>query len=142
MSIKYFSLQEANALIPEMDRQLQAIQALKKQFDMKYSELRRSKELHAGIQGSNGEDLFFVQEAELEFIQIEARSLIQSFQLQGVELKDIDTGLIDFPAMIDGEEVLLCWKQGEDAIRYYHGVHDGFAGRKPITDQGTSDDHE
>ncbi|MEC0270711.1 DUF2203 domain-containing protein [Paenibacillus anseongense] len=46
----------------------------------------------------------------------------------------METGLVDFPSTIGGQEVLLCWKQGEDKIRYYHGKEDGFAGRRPITD--------
>ncbi|HET6266223.1 MAG TPA: DUF2203 family protein [Acidobacteriota bacterium] len=44
----------------------------------------------------------------------------------------MDIGLVDFPAMLDGEEILLCWKYGEKTIRYYHGLTEGFAGRKPL----------
>ncbi len=57
---------------------------------------------------------------------------IDSIHRKGEELKDIDLGLVDFPAVINGEEVLLCWKRGEETITHYHGLHDGFAGRKPI----------
>ena len=47
-------------------------------------------------------------------------------------VKDLDRGLVDFPAFRHGEEVLLCWQVGEDEIGYWHGVDDGFAGRKPL----------
>ncbi|HZB22879.1 MAG TPA: DUF2203 domain-containing protein [Gaiellaceae bacterium] len=50
----------------------------------------------------------------------------------GAVVKDPDTGLIDFPALRQGEEVCLCWRVGEDAIEYWHGLEEGFAGRKPL----------
>jgi hypothetical protein len=52
----------------------------------------------------------------------------------GAEVKDADEGLVDFPALREGEEVLLCWKLGEERIEFWHGVEEGFAGRKPIED--------
>jgi hypothetical protein len=69
---------------------------------------------------------------ELEFIiEIIQEGMNQIDELGG-QLKDLDTGLVDFPTIIDGEEVLLCWKYGEKSIRFYHGLTDGFAGRKPL----------
>jgi hypothetical protein len=50
----------------------------------------------------------------------------------GCLVKDLDVGLLDFPAIIDNEEVYLCWKLGEDRIRFYHRQDEGFAGRKPL----------
>jgi len=50
----------------------------------------------------------------------------------GCLIKDLDVGLLDFPALIDNEEVYLCWKLGEDRIRFYHRQDEGFAGRKPL----------
>jgi len=50
----------------------------------------------------------------------------------GVLVKDLDSGLVDFPALRHGEEVLLCWQVGEDDVAYWHGVEEGFAGRKPL----------
>jgi hypothetical protein len=52
----------------------------------------------------------------------------------GAEVKDADEGLVDFPALRDDEEVLLCWKVGEEQIEFWHGVEEGFAGRRPIED--------
>lgn len=130
---RWFSLEEANHLLPFVDQELKKMQALKREFEDKYMELRHKKNEFAE-KPSTEKDPFFVMEAALEFLQIEARGLIQSFQKTGIELKDIDTGLVDFPAVMNGQEVLLCWKQGEDGIRYYHGEQDGFAGRRPIAD--------
>jgi hypothetical protein len=55
----------------------------------------------------------------------------------GCVIKDLDIGLLDFPSIIDNEEVYLCWKLGEDRIRYYHRQDEGFAGRKPIDPRDT-----
>jgi hypothetical protein len=51
---------------------------------------------------------------------------------RGILLRDPDTGLIDFPAERDGEEVFLCWRLGEEDVGFYHGVHSGFSGRRPL----------
>jgi len=50
----------------------------------------------------------------------------------GVEVKDADVGLVDFPSRREGEDVLLCWQAGEDAVEYWHDLEEGYAGRKPI----------
>lgn len=55
-------------------------------------------------------------------------------------VKDLDTGLVDFPTLFRGEEVYLCWRAGEDDIDHWHGVHEGFAGRKAI-DRNFLDNH-
>jgi hypothetical protein len=53
----------------------------------------------------------------------------------GVQVKDLDIGLLDFPCVVDDEIVLLCWKYGEDKIAFWHGVEEGFRGRKPIDER-------
>jgi hypothetical protein len=50
----------------------------------------------------------------------------------GAVVKDADTGLVDFPAVVEGAEAFLCWQLGEDEVEYWHGLDDGFAGRKPL----------
>jgi hypothetical protein len=59
--------------------------------------------------------------------------LVTELEALGVQVKDLDDGLIDFPAQHpEGDTVLLCWRLGEDAVRYWHGLEEGFAGRKPL----------
>jgi hypothetical protein len=84
--------------------------------------------------GSSGElsDRIFRLETELEFLQMEAKTLMASIELKGAELKDLDLGLVDFPGIVDGEEVLLCWRMGEPHIAYYHGLTEGYRGRRPL----------
>lgn len=56
--------------------------------------------------------------------------IVNRIQDSGVLVKDLDIGLIDFPSLLDGEEIYLCWKLGEDHIAFWHGIDEGFAGRK------------
>ena len=68
-------------------------------------------------------------------IQAEADAIAgcaEQIDAAGAQIKSLEEGLLDFPSMRDGEDVLLCWKLGEDEIRYWHGVEEGFAGRKPL----------
>ena len=51
---------------------------------------------------------------------------------RGAIVKDLDEGLVDFPARREGEEILLCWRLGEDDVAFWHGLEEGFAGRRPI----------
>jgi hypothetical protein len=133
MSPKYFTIEEANLQLPFVEQELRTLQSLKRQFQEKYQELRRNKQAyHQAERDSEETDPFFTLETELEFLQIEAKTHMTSFEMKGIELKDIDIGLVDFPALIQGEEVLLCWRQGEERINYYHSRQDGFAGRKWI----------
>jgi hypothetical protein len=71
-------------------------------------------------------------QTELQGLIEAARACLQRLEELGVVLKDMDTGLLDFPALRDGEEVELCWRVGEDEVGYWHRVGEGYAGRKPI----------
>jgi hypothetical protein len=133
MSSKYFTVDEANLLLPFVDQELIKLQALKREFQEKYLDLRRKKQTYNEIQqNSTDKDPFFTLESELEFLQIEAKTHMNSIEMKGIEIKDIDIGLVDFPAIINGTEVLLCWRQGEERIGYFHGRQDGFSGRQAI----------
>jgi hypothetical protein len=133
MTSRYFTLDEANLLLPFVDQALIKLQALKREFQEKYLDLRRKKQVYNdNHQNSSDKDPFFTLETELEFLQIEAKTHMNSIEKKGIEIKDIDIGLVDFPAIINGTEVLLCWRQGEERIGYFHGRQDGFSGRQAI----------
>ncbi len=96
---------------------------------------RRHAEL-ATLAGGNGHGNLAKEYAELTAaLEERARELgecIEQIQAAGALIKDLETGLLDFPSLREGCEVLLCWRVGEDAIRYWHGPDDGFAGRRPL----------
>jgi len=75
---------------------------------------------------------FARRKAEREKALQAAKDAVAEINAIGVQVKDLDIGLLDFPCNVEGEIVLLCWKLGEEKITHYHGMEEGFAGRKPI----------
>jgi hypothetical protein len=69
------------------------------------------------------------------------KSAIEKIEEMGVLIKDLDIGLVDFPTLFRGEEVYLCWRMDEDDIDHWHGINEGFAGRRPI-DKNFVDNHK
>ena len=96
---------------------------------------RTQRELVTAIGGNGGGyaagDL---NEAQTELVGLAdaAVACVERAGRAGRAVKDLDPGLLDFPALRDGDEVELCWQVGEDAVAYWHGIGEGFAGRKPI----------
>lgn len=131
----FFTLEEANAMIPLVKMDIEKLQRIKQQYDEKSEELQLLKAYFSKHQPPEGRDPFFTLECQMDFLQMESSAILKSFELKDVQLKNIDMGLVDFPAILNGREVLLCWKQGEDRITHYHGVHDGFAGRKKLAEE-------
>ena len=60
------------------------------------------------------------------------QAVMEAIQEHGCHVKDLDTGLLDFPTLYEGQEVYLCWRLGEQRIEFWHAIEDGFRGRKPI----------
>jgi hypothetical protein len=97
--------------------------------------LTRQEELEGRIRGNGGGIPPATLAAAAGAVESEARELarvIDEIVAQGAQVKDIDEGLIDFPARSGGETVLLCWKLGEGEIRYWHTLEAGFAGRREL----------
>jgi hypothetical protein len=99
------------------------------------TQLERQQEL-TGITKANGGGFNPRLPAEidsaLEAAAAEVSTCIEELTVLGVQVKDLDSGLVDFPSLRDGEEVLLCWQLGEDEIRFWHRAEEGFAGRRPL----------
>ncbi len=79
--------------------------------------------------------------ADLNRVVAKVKEAIDQIQATGCIVKDLDSGLVDFPSVIKDEEVYLCWRLGEDRIRFYHRQDEGFAGRKPIDPEDTGPRH-
>lgn len=77
------------------------------------------------------------RKAEREKVFQRVKDAMDEIDATGVQVKDLDIGLLDFPCEVEGQTVLLCWKLGEKAITHWHGVSEGFAGRKPIDERIT-----
>jgi hypothetical protein len=130
--VRHFTPEEANDALAEVRPLVERMVEHRRAHS---EALERQEELEGRIRG-NGGGIPPAQLADAAAeVEREARSLarvIDEIGEQGVEVKDLDEGLIDFPALRRGETVLLCWKLGEDRIRYWHTVEDGFAGRQPL----------
>ena len=101
--------------------------------------------LAARIQWSGGLAVAYEQAARVRFerdrLADSLKAALDKIQATGCVVKDLDAGLLDFPAIVDNQEVYLCWRLGEERIRFWHRQDEGFAGRKPLdpADDGSSD---
>jgi hypothetical protein len=100
--------------------------------------------LAARIQWSGGLAVAYEQVARVRFererLMESLKTALEKIQATGCVVKDLEMGLLDFPAIVDNQEVYLCWRLGEERIRFWHRQDEGFAGRKPIdpADSGSS----
>ncbi len=123
---RYFTLPEANALLQTSIRPwMDEIQSIREVIIIHQPEIWSVMERTAGNGGNPT-----LSRMVKTFDRFD--ELIHKIQDAGVLLKDVNLGLLDFPALRDGREVYLCWKYGEGAIAFWHTVEDGFAGRQPI----------
>ena len=130
---KLFSLTEAERLRVELEPILiEAMEARRKMVD----EEKKLGLLAERIQMSGGMQVPYEKAARWRAtrnkFEDRVRESLERIQSTGCIVKDLDVGLVDFPSRIDNKDVYLCWKLGEDRIRFYHGQDEGFAGRKPI----------
>jgi hypothetical protein len=133
MTPRYFTPDEANALLAEVREAAETLVGHRRALVE-----ANAKRAHLASQiAGNGGDFDPQEPRELEeVLQREAEAVghaIERLEGLGVLVKDADRGLVDFPALREnGEEVLLCWQVGEDEIAFWHGLEEGFAGRKPL----------
>lgn len=138
---KRFTLDEAQRLLPEVDRLLRAAidaKAVYQDADRAIQEMSERIMMMGGVLIDR--DRAADARRQREQAAASLRSAIESVQKIGCLVKDLDIGLVDFPTLFRGAEVYLCWKLGEPGIDYWHGVEEGFRGRKAI-DQDFLDHH-
>jgi hypothetical protein len=129
---RYFTAEEANeelaSVRPLAERLVAHRQALVEAQSRHARALSRIAGNGGGIQPSELAEAAAAVEREA----VEVARCIEGIHARGAQVKDLDRGLVDFPALQEGEEVCLCWQVGEEEIAYWHGVDEGFAGRKPL----------
>ncbi len=132
MAQKYFSLEEANRLLPRLGAILERLIAVRREMVEKQ---HRMEELRSHVRGNGAtaEGRAFAKlKDELEAMARDLRQGLEEIEELGCLIKDLDIGLIDFPALRGEQEVLLCWRLGEERIAFWHGAQEGFSGRKPL----------
>ena len=133
---KTFTLLEAQRLLPVLSSLLKRAtegKQLIEQIEKEFQDLNHRILLSGGL---------FVnvpqmarRKAEKDKAMNDIKDALAEIEAIGVQVKDLDIGLLDFPCIVDDQIVLLCWKLGEEKIQYWHGVEEGFRGRKPIDDR-------
>jgi hypothetical protein len=131
-----FTVAEAETLLPVLESLLRsaiAAKALIEEVDAEQQELANRIFLNGGMMV----DVVKVarRKAEREKALQRAKDAVAEIDATGVQVKDLDIGLLDFPCLVGEEVILLCWKLGEKGITHWHGVEEGFRGRKPIDER-------
>ncbi len=129
--VRHFSLDEANRALRDVTPLLLRLREIhtaarraREQLDVLWKRLESGEPVL--------DDLTAVR-ARIESLTREAADLLRRLDEIGCILRDVEMGLVDFPAVVEGTEVFLCWRLGEEAITYWHGTAEGFAGRKPLS---------
>jgi len=133
---RHFTVTEAERMLPEVDRALRDAIFHKAEYQAAEAELNATMQ---GIRMAGGSRVnpgpILATRARRDASTGALREVFEKIEQMGVLVKDLDIGLIDFLSYYQGREVCLCWKLGEERIRFWHGMDEGFAGRKPIDDE-------
>jgi hypothetical protein len=130
---KTFTLSEAQTLLPVVEALLLRAQAsatrseeLEQEMQQLVQRIFLTGGMHVDVSAAAR------RRAERDKAVQEAKDSLAEIDSIGVQVKDLEQGLLDFPSLMDGKLVLLCWKLGEPAITHWHTEEEGFAGRKPL----------
>jgi hypothetical protein len=128
----HFTVAEANALLERVRPLVEQMVEHRRELGIALERRERLGELT----GSNGGGFHLRVPGEVDAAVSEAadgiKRCVEELTALGIQVKDLDTGLVDFPSWRDGEEVLLCWRLGESEIAWWHTLDGGFAGRQPL----------
>jgi len=136
MSDRTFTLDEAQSLLPILESLLRtAISARKVVAEAEREQQALQQRIF--LMGGMFLDVVALARKKAERVKAErrAKDALAEIDSAGVQVKDLDMGLLDFPCEVEGETILLCWKLGEKSIRHWHGTQEGYAGRKPINER-------
>jgi hypothetical protein len=130
--VRHFTPEEANAALEHVRPLVERLVAERAEH---IAAVERQEELERKIRGNGGgipPARLADADAEVDAHARRLAKLVDEINAAGAEVKDVDIGLVDFPALLGGETVLLCWQLGEGEIRFWHRVDDGFGGRRPL----------
>jgi hypothetical protein len=136
MSDRTFTLEEAQTLVPVLESLLRTAITGKNVMEDVEGELQALGH-RIFLNGGTHVDVVPLARRKAERAKAEqrAKDALAEIDSIGVQVKDLDIGLLDFPCEVDGRIVLLCWKMGETSITHWHSPEEGFAGRKPIDER-------
>jgi len=121
---KHYTVEEAHALLPRVREWLGQVESFEKRLAELDTRLRSL--------ASSGHDLGGDTVNAAVKVRAELQAVAQEFQSREIQIKDLERGLIDFPALRDGKEIFLCWEKDEDEIGFWHDLDSGFPGRERL----------
>jgi hypothetical protein len=121
---RHFTRAEANALLPQLTELLNRLRDAKDKLTD--AEAHEALAEAAPTNGGGAEG----RQVGVAFLEV--RRLLETVERSGIVLRDVDRGLVDFPAVIEGREVYLCWELGEDEVGFWHDMDAGYRGREPL----------
>jgi hypothetical protein len=121
---KHYTIEEARALLPQIRKWLNLLNHCR----------TRIEKLEKRFEGSLGDGRDIGGDSVNQYIKnlAELRAILVEFHTREIQIKDVERGLIDFPALREGREIFLCWERDEEDIEHWHELDSGFAGREPI----------
>ena len=141
MAEKYFNRHEAEALLPVIGHFLEDARNQKRLLDSITTDIANAA-LRIMMLGGSLPPFAELnrKKTQRDKLAEQLAQTVEEIQQTGCLVKDLETGLVDFPSWRGGEKVYLCWKLGEARIGYWHGIEEGFAGRKPLDDSSSEDE--
>jgi hypothetical protein len=121
---RHFTRAEANAVLPSLKPLLRQLRDAKDELTDNEAHEVLSEAAASNGGGEEG------RQVGVAFLEV--RRLLETIEESGIVLRDIDRGLVDFPAMLEGREVYFCWELGEDDVSYWHDLDSGYRGREPL----------
>lgn len=146
MEKRYFTLDEANRMVPRLQDAFDRLLQLRTQMRSLYTRLERSgfapdeEDFPISVEGAGPTVLH--DRATLKALMSTFREELQELEAEGCQIKGVEPGLVDWYARRGGRDVFLCWRFGEDEISWWHEIDAGFAGRRPIEEFFAEDDDE
>ena len=125
--MKHFTVAEAEALIPELERIFDAVAELTAKAERKVASLRRLQDAGDADPAASA-----IERSQLQFLAQGINDWMGKIVALGALPKGVEPALVDFPSRLNGQEVYLCWRLGDKSLTHYHGIDEGFSGRKPL----------
>lgn len=133
MQRRLFTLEQANELVPWLERTFQRLNVARERHESlreRLEALRRVQQRQNGTFSRQNEANSM--QAELEDLARELQGMVDSIVAEGIIIRDVSSGLVDFPHVMGGREVFLCWISGEESIGFWHETDRGFSHRQPL----------
>ncbi len=139
---KNFSLSEAQNLLPELERRMRQAVEARRQLEEIEQEMQQTLTRIIMLGGIQLDPMRHATlRANKDATSHKLEEVVAEIEATGAQVKDLEMGLLDFPCLLNGRPILLCWKLGEPAIEHWHGLDEGYAKRKKIDPSRFSSSH-